>query len=77
MAVRIGNWKVIKRKRNAQFELYDLDTDVEEQNDVADQHPEIMKKVQKVIELRYTPERPGKILDETIGFKRTKSGRAR
>lgn len=77
MAVRIGNWKAIKPKKNAQFELYDLDTDIEEQNDVADQHPEIMNKVQKVVELSYTPERPGEILDETIGFKRAKRSKGR
>jgi arylsulfatase A-like enzyme len=73
MAVRIGDWKAIKPKANAQFELYDLNADIQEQNNVADQHPEIMSRVQKVVEFSYTPERPGRILDDTIGFKRKKA----
>jgi arylsulfatase A-like enzyme len=69
MAVRLGDWKAIKPRAKAEFELYDLGQDIEESDNVADQHPEIMKKVHQVVELCYTPERPGKTLDANIGFK--------
>jgi hypothetical protein len=51
------------------FELYDLTGDLQELDNVADRHPEIMTKVQQAIRLCYTPERPGEVLDESIGFK--------
>jgi arylsulfatase A-like enzyme len=69
MAVRLGNWKAIKPKAKADFELYDLSTDIQELNNVVDQRPDVMAKVRKVIELCYTPERPGKVLDKSVGFR--------
>ena len=69
MAVRLGNWKAIKPRAKADFELYDLSVDVEELDNVVDQHREIMAEVRKVIEISYTPERPGKVLDTSVGFK--------
>lgn len=48
IAVRMGPWKAVKSniKKNPQasWELYHLDTDVNEQHDVAAQHPEIVAK---------------------------------
>ena len=73
MAVRLGNWKAIKPKAKADFELYDLKSDLQELNNVAHLHPDIMAKVQKVIEICYTPERPGKVLDESVGFRNHKA----
>ena len=69
IAVRLDNWKAIKPKAKADFELYDLSRDVEEQDNVADRHPDVMARVHAVIEEAYTPERPGKTLDESLGFK--------
>jgi arylsulfatase A-like enzyme len=73
MAVRLGHWKAIKPKAKADFELYDLSNDLQELNNVADQHPEIMAGVRQVVEICYTPERPGQVLDETVGFKNHKA----
>ncbi len=70
MAVRLGNWKAIKPRPKAAFELYDLGADRQERHNVAQQHPEIMQQVAKVVELCYTPERPGQVLDPDVGFKR-------
>ena len=77
MAVRRGNWKAIKPKNNLPFELYDLNADIQEQNNVADQHPEIIGKVKKVVDISFTPERPGQVLNETIGFKSSKARKKR
>lgn len=39
-AVRMGEWKLIERFEDGQVHLYNLDEDMEEQNDLADQYPE-------------------------------------
>lgn len=52
-AVRIGNYKAIcknvKKKNNTQFELYDLENDPREQNNIAGEHPEILEKVNQIL----------------------------
>jgi arylsulfatase len=48
-AVRMGKWKAIRRNifdGNMEIELYDLNSDYREQNDVASAHPEIIIKIQ-------------------------------
>ena len=49
-AVRWGNWKGVRRNvgknPNAKPELYDLTTDLAEQNNLADQYPEIVKTIE-------------------------------
>jgi arylsulfatase A-like enzyme len=53
LAVRMGKWKGIKRniKRNpnAPIELYNLEEDIAEKNNVAAQHPEIVDKISKIM----------------------------
>ena len=47
-AVRMGDWKAVKRNmikdKNAKWELYNLKTDIGEQNNRADAHPSIIRK---------------------------------
>ena len=47
VAVRFGDWKAIQPKTDAPWELYDLDNDRSESNDLATQHPEIVKRLEK------------------------------
>lgn len=50
-AVRMGKWKAFVskvRKGNKDIELYDLSVDPREQNNVAEQHPEIIKQVLEI-----------------------------
>ncbi len=53
VAVRMGRWKGVKRglKKNpgAPLELYDLEVDVGEARDVAASHPEIARKIGKIM----------------------------
>lgn len=42
-AVRDGQWKIVARGENGRWELYDIDTDRSELNDLATQHPDRVK----------------------------------
>ena len=57
-AVRFGNWKGIRLNMHenleAPIELYDLTTDVWEQNNIASDHPEIVKKIAGIMEKEHT-----------------------
>lgn len=50
-AIRIGRWKAVKPGIDKDIELYDLENDMDEKNNVADQHPEI---VAEIVELMKT-----------------------
>jgi len=43
-AVRYGKWKAVKRKNK--LELYDLDKDISEKDNIAATHPDIVKKIE-------------------------------
>ena len=53
IAVRMGKWKAVCRnmirKNNFTFELYDLSEDIGETNDIAAEHPDIIKKVKEIV----------------------------
>ncbi len=53
IAVRMGKWKGLKtnlnRRPNNPVELYDLHTDIGEQNDVATDHPEVVAKIEEIM----------------------------
>ncbi|MCX7024478.1 MAG: sulfatase-like hydrolase/transferase [Spirochaetes bacterium] len=48
MGVRDGNWKYIKRMKDSREELYDLEKDPGEKNNIAVQHPSILERYRKV-----------------------------
>ncbi len=58
-AIRKGKWKALrknlKKDPNAPIELYDLENDVAEFHDVADQHPELIKKIENILRTARTP----------------------
>lgn len=50
-AVRMGNWKAFVkniRKGGREIELYDLSVDPREQNNIAEKHPEVIKRVLEI-----------------------------
>ncbi len=47
-AVRMGRWKAVKIRKN--IELFDLQEDVSEKNDVAGQHHDIVAKMSRIME---------------------------
>ena len=47
--VRMGDWKAVRLKPNQKIQLFNLKTDLGEQNDVADQHPDIMARIEDIL----------------------------
>ena len=45
-AVRMGRWKAVRFGAAGKLELYDLETDLGETNDIADQHPDIVAEIE-------------------------------
>ncbi|SHG55847.1 arylsulfatase [Fodinibius roseus] len=58
-AVRLGEWKGIRkniiRTGNMDIELYNLEEDIQEQHNIADQHPEIIEKIEGIMQKEHTP----------------------
>lgn len=49
VAVRYGKWKGVRLDYDKPIELYDLSNDIGEQRNVADQFPEIVKKIETIM----------------------------
>ena len=53
LAARMGKWKGIKRnlrkKPDAPLELYDLEKDISEKNNVAQDNPDLAAKMEKIM----------------------------
>jgi arylsulfatase A-like enzyme len=57
MAVRIGNMKALRKgmhQGNMKWELFDLEKDPQERNDISALHPEILKKVDEIVSKEHT-----------------------
>jgi len=65
VAVRMDDWKAIRPKRDAPWELYDLEKDVSETTSVADQHPDILARMKAFAERSHVPVQPGTFRDRT------------
>ncbi|WP_339922349.1 arylsulfatase [uncultured Cyclobacterium sp.] len=54
-AVRIGNWKGIRRGQGQPIEIYDLAKDISEKHNLANAHPELVNKINKLMEKMVIP----------------------
>ena len=52
VAVRMGDWKMVSK--DGKPHLYDLSKDVHEDNDIAEQHPEIVKQMVEIAHSQHT-----------------------
>lgn len=54
-AARDGKWKMIEQPLYSQIRVYNLETDLGEQTDLAAQHPEIVSRAKEIFEEAHTP----------------------
>ncbi|MBI3948112.1 MAG: arylsulfatase [Armatimonadetes bacterium] len=48
-AVRLGDWKAVRRGADAPVELYDLSHDLGERENVAAKHPDVVKRIEAIL----------------------------
>jgi arylsulfatase A-like enzyme len=58
-AVRMGNWKAVRPKPQAKWELYDLSQDLSEAKNVAAEHPDVLAKLVNAAEAAHSPVEEG------------------
>jgi arylsulfatase len=66
VAVRMGDWKLVKPGKNKEFELYDLSRDIEEKQDVAKEHPQILQQLIECANKSHEPVNPGEVFDKEL-----------
>jgi len=57
-AVRLGRFKAIRRdvlEGNTRLELYDLETDLREEHDVSAEHPDVVARIEAILEREHAP----------------------
>jgi arylsulfatase len=57
-AVRMGDWKAIRkniRQGNLELELYNLSVDIQEQQDVAGDHPDLVRQMEQIMKKEHRP----------------------
>lgn len=55
-AVRMGDWKGVRLGRDSRIELYNLERDIGETTDVAEHHPDIVEKMESIMEEAVRPD---------------------
>jgi arylsulfatase len=66
----MGKWKGIRKKileGNMKIELYNLETDVQEQNDVSEANSEIVKQIEAIMLQEHTPATIERFKMEALG----------
>ena len=54
-AIRMGDWKAVRNKPGADVELYNLADDLHEDHNLANEHPEVVARAQKILAAARTP----------------------
>lgn len=74
-AVRAGRWKAIQPGKDKPWELYEIDKDVSETNDIAAERPVTLRRLMKLAEQSHEPIRKGETYDRTLLEKDRAAGR--
>lgn len=78
-AVRMGKWKGIRWGRGSELELYDLEQDLAEQNNVAASHADVVRRIEQIMEQAAVPSdryQIGKLYTGKAIWQRDTSGQA-
>lgn len=70
-AVRLGKWKGVRKNiisdGNLKIELYNLEEDIREENNVADQHPEIVNRIREIMKEEHSVPELSRFKMEALG----------
>ena len=69
-ALRMGKWKAVRKnifKGNMKSELYDLESDLVESRDVAEEHPDIVRAIEKILLEEHEPAHIERFRIEQLG----------
>jgi arylsulfatase A-like enzyme len=66
IAVRMQNWKAVQPDKKCPWELYNLDDDISEANDLASAQPEMLAKLKAYAEQAHEPVEEGVFFDREI-----------
>ena len=68
VAVRQGKWKAYRTPKK-DWQLYDLSVDIEEKNNVAAEHSEVLQDLITLADESHEPVKPGEIYDHELAKK--------
>ena len=71
-AVRMGKWKAVRKnifKGNLEIELYNLDEDIKELNDVSKKFPDVLSKMQQIMKQEHVPAENDRFKFKQLGDK--------
>jgi arylsulfatase A-like enzyme len=54
-AVRLGKWKALRRPGSGTIELYNLQRDLSERQNVAVEHPDLIERIERIMAREHTP----------------------
>ena len=69
-AVRMNQWKAIRKdifEGSMELELYNLETDIQEQQNVAEENPEIIRQMELIMQQEHTPAEIDRFKIEALG----------
>ncbi|WP_345193526.1 arylsulfatase [Algibacter agarivorans] len=69
-AVRMGKWKGIRQNifdGNMHIELYNLEMDIKEENDVSNQYPNVVLKIRNIMKQEHKPSKNKKFIFKQLG----------
>jgi len=64
-ALRLGDWKAVRLRPGAEPELYNLQTDISEQHNLAGQHPDIVSRIETYLKSARTESEFWKLTDRS------------
>lgn len=74
-AVRMGNYKAVRKGTKRAVELYDLSTDIGETRDIAKKHPDVVAKIESILDTARTDSKEFPIGERRRRAKKSKPGK--
>jgi arylsulfatase A-like enzyme len=73
-AVRWNKWKAVRNKPRLPLELYDLENDIGEKNNIANKYPDVIEKIEDYLKTARTVSRTYPPQEPSWGYERLDTG---